>query len=134
MNESSDSDDDNGWNPDPPAPIVRTLGVVLIVGILVLQFVVTLLISVTSNNPDYFPVVMDFGVLLCIGACIRFGGHTLQFSLRALLVGIVTLQIPVALLIMAKSQLQWGLGIVLGLLWGAGVVTYLLVTAKPAIK
>jgi hypothetical protein len=35
---------------------------------------------------------------------------------------------------MAKSQLMRGLGIVLALLWGAGVVTYVLVTAKPANK
>lgn len=60
--------------------------------------------------------------------------QTLQFSLKTVLITIITLQIPMALLLTAKSQLQRGLGIVFTFLWCAGVVTYVMVTAKAEKK
>lgn len=55
--------------------------------------------------------------------------QTIQFSLKTVLIAILTLQIPMGVLLTSKTSLQTNLGIVALLVWSAGAVTYVLVTA-----
>jgi len=76
--------------------------------------------------------VVTLGTIACIAgiALILHRLQTIQFSLKTVLIAILTLQIPMGVLLTSKTSLQTNLGIVVLLVWSAGLVTYVLVSKK----
>lgn len=130
-----DKPDDDEYVPsvsDLEPEARRTLNY-LGLGVLLVGLLVYLVLAFLYQPRDGLIILLTITGIVFV-AVLLHRLQTIQFSLKTALIAILTLQIPMGLLLTAKSNLQWGLGIVLALLWGAGFVTYVMVTPKPAIK